>query len=431
MQNEAIFKFNHIYGPVFTTQARYIDIWGGRAAGRSHFGTDYFLYKLTQPEYFRGCFMRHVFSDIRDSLFQDFKDRLEDSAFDEKDFKINESSMTISYLPTGNTIISKGFRKSSGNRSAKLKSLAGITHVLIEEADENMEEDINKLDDSIRTDKIENIQVIFLHNSPSKNHWICKRFYNLEDSGIDGYYRAIPKEDKNLLVIFSTYLDNIKNLNKKTIEKYKAYKDPNSIFYNPEYYYVDVCGLIPEGAKGRIYPGFYHISYDFFKKLPYPSIYGLDFGFSGGKAALVEIKTHNNRNFWHELIYEEELTNPELAEKMRALGLNKSSIIYADTAEPKSIKELKNLGFYAIKEADKGPDSIIFGIKKIRSMENYMTENSKNLWFENEEYKWELDKNGESTGVPIKKYNHAKDAGRYAITTHRNFKKGDKLKMSV
>lgn len=72
------FHFNEIYEPVFSTDKRYIDIWGGRGRGGSHFGTDYFLFMITQPRYFRGYFVRQVYADIRDSLFRDFKDRIED-----------------------------------------------------------------------------------------------------------------------------------------------------------------------------------------------------------------------------------------------------------------------------------------------------------------------------------------------------------------
>lgn len=436
MVSNATFKFNYKYAPVFTTKARYIDISGGRAAGRSHFGTEYFLFLITQPQYFRGAFLRNVYGDIRDSLFADFKDRLEASDFDENDFEINETKMTILYKPTGNTIISKGFKKSAGNRSAKLKSLAGLTHVLIEEADENRENDVNKLDDSIRTNKIEDIQIIFLHNPASKNHWIYKRFYNLvewdpEAAGdfnpdAKGYYKAIPKDNPDVLCVFTDYKDNIKNLNAKTIKKYESYGDPNSPFYNPEYYYVDVCGLIPEGARGRIYKNWIPVSLAFFRSLPYESFYGLDFGYSDDPIALVEIKTHNNRNFYHEVIYEPGLTNPALANLMRVKGVSKKSIIYADSAEPKSIQELKDLGFN-VRPADKGPDSVLFGIKAIKSMENYYTECSANLINENQEYKWQLDADGNPTNEPIDKNNHLKDAIRYGRITHKQIKRKKKV----
>ncbi len=435
MNSNATFRFNKIYKPVFTTKARYIDIWGGRAAGRSHFGTDYFLFLITQPGYFRGCFLRNVYSDIRDSLFQDFKDRLEDSDFDDRDFEINETKMSILYKPTGNTIISKGFRKSSGNRSAKLKSLAGITHVLIEEADENGEQDVNKLDDSIRTNKIDDIQIIFLHNPPGKNHWLCKRFYNLMDlelydkygKKVDGYYQAVPKEDNpDVLVIFSTYKDNLKNLNEKTIKKYEAYGDPESNFYDEEHYYVDVCGLVPEGARGRIYRNWKPMTTAFYNSLPYDEYIGLDFGFSDDPTAIVKVKSHNNRNFFKEVLYEKHLTNPMIAKRLTAMGIGKRIKIFADSSEPKSIQELKDLGFNVI-PAEKGPDSVLFGIKQLSAMDNYYTEDSSNLVKENEEYKWETDADGNPTQNPVDKWNHLKDASRYAVTTNKGLNRKRKV----
>ncbi len=437
LQTEERFKFNRTFAPVFKTNARYIDIWGGRAAGRSHFGTEYFLFLLTRKTYFRGCFLRNVYGDIRDSLFQDFKDRVETSNFDENDFEINESKMSIRYKPTGNTIISKGFKKSAGNRSAKLKSLAGLTHVLIEEADENNENDVNKLDDSIRTDRIENIQIIFLHNPPSKNHWLIKRFYNLVECGYtdpetgkpEPYYRAIPRQDPDLLSIHTTYHDNIKNLNKKTVAKYESYGDPTSTSYNKDAYFIDVLGLVAEGARGRIYRNWKPISDAFFDSLPYPSYYGLDFGFSNDPAALIEIKSHNNRNFYREIIYETGLTNPPLSAMMARLGVSRKAKIYADPSAAKDIADLKSLGWNII-AADGGQGSILFGIKQVSSQENYATENSRNLWHENEEYKWHLDRDGEPTDEPEDKNNHAKDAIRYGTTSHKGKPNGNKLKVA-
>lgn len=129
-------------------------------------GTQYALHLLTLPDYFRGYFMREIFSDIRESLWRDFKDRIEENeSLEESDFDFNEGQMTVKYIPTGNMIISKGFKKSSGNRTAKLKSLAGATHVFIEEFDEISQSDFNQLDDSLRTVK-GNIQVVRIFNPP-------------------------------------------------------------------------------------------------------------------------------------------------------------------------------------------------------------------------------------------------------------------------
>lgn len=438
MPNNAVFKFNELYQPVFTTKARYILLWGGRARGGSHFGTDYFLFRMTQPEYFRGAIMRSVYGDIRGSLWQDWKDRLDHSDFDEDQFLINER-MSATFKENGNSFLAKGFKKSSSKQSAKLKSLAGITHILIEEAEEVDEEDFDKLDDSIRTNKIEDIQIILLFNPPGKNHWLMRRFFNLTeydpvangDNNPDakGYYVATPKNNPDVLAIHSSYLDNYKNLNDKTIKKYQEYGRPGSPFYNPEKFYVDVCGLVPEGMRGRIYRNWKPVTLDFFRSLPYDSYYGLDYGYSDDPVALVEIKSHNNRNFWHEIIYEPGLTNPALSQLMRVRGVDPKKPIWADSAEPKSNQELRDLG-WLVKDAEKGPDSVLFGIKHISAMENYYTEGSKNLIFENQEYKWQLDANKEPTDTPVDKNNHLKDAGRYGITGQRQLKRKRNVKVA-
>ena len=130
------FRFNEIYQPVFTTDKRIVDIVGGRGRGGSHFGTDYFLFLLTKPAYFRGYFIRKMFNDIKTSLFQDIKDRIDENPdLRREDFYINDNNYSLRYIPTGNMIISKGVTGNKG-RTAKMKSLAGATHVLIEEADE-------------------------------------------------------------------------------------------------------------------------------------------------------------------------------------------------------------------------------------------------------------------------------------------------------
>src|SRR5688572_22831009 len=95
-------QFNHKFAPVFTTKARYIHLMGGRSRGGSHFGTDYFLHLVTQPKYFRGYLMRQVFGDIRESLWRDFNDRIQNNdTVDEKLFSFQDVSMTAQYIPTG------------------------------------------------------------------------------------------------------------------------------------------------------------------------------------------------------------------------------------------------------------------------------------------------------------------------------------------
>jgi phage terminase large subunit len=409
--------FNKLYAPVFQTKARYIHLWGGRGRGGSHTATDYFLHKQTQPGYFRGYFMREVFGDIRDSLWRDYQDRITDNdSFNITDFNLQQNPMVSEHLKTGNTIISKGFKKSSGKQTAKLKSLAGATHILVEEMEEVEEMDFNQLDDSLRTIKGE-IQILGIFNPPHKNHWLIRRYYNLfpaEDfygSGFKGYYVALPKQDDSLLSIHSTYLDNLANINKTTVSNFERYKETNF-----EYYATMIRGLVSEGAKGVIYKNWKPCTLAEFRDLPYESFYGLDFGFSNDPAALIEIKAHNDTYWKHEVFYKRGLTNPGIVEEFEANGIPKSAEIYADSAEPKSIEEIKQAG-YNIIPAVKGPDSIRAGIKHLLSKVNYYTETSTNLILEKDNYAYALDANKEPTDKPIDKYNHLMDGDRYATYT--------------
>lgn len=393
-------EFSHLYQPLFTTKARYIHLWGGRGRGGSFTGTQYLLHLITQPEYFRGYLMREVAHDIRESLWRDFKDRIEEADLSES-FILNESQMSAVYIPTGNTLLSKGFKKSSSKQTAKLKSIAGATHVLIEEAEEIAEEDFMQLDDSLRTTKGQ-IQIIGIFNPPSKNHWIWKRWYNLIESGIEGFYKAIPKAGNTLLSIFSTYKDNLKNLHESFISNLQA--------YTGEYFYTMVEGLISEGVRGRIYKNWIPIV-----EMPglYTKFYGLDWGFNA-PVALIEIEAHNQNAWIEEKIYEPGLTNDRLSHRMEDLGIPKNANIYADSAEPKDIEDMRKLG-WNIYPAKKGPGSVVAGIRFIMKYNIHYTEKSTNLVFEYENYKWRQGAHKLPIDEPEDKNNHLLDALNYGM----------------
>lgn len=410
-------KLNKVFLPLLDTKARYIHLWGGRGRGGSHTATDYFLHLQMHMPYFRGYFMREVFGDVRESLWRDYQDRLEDNdAANEKLFNLQQNPMVAEYLPNGNTIISKGFKKSSSKQTAKLKSIAGATHILVEEMEEIEEMDFYQMDDSLRTMKGA-IQIVGIFNPPHKNHWIIRRWYNLfpaEDfygNEYKGFYVALPKQDDSLLSIHSTYLDNLRNINYTTRNNFERYKETNF-----EYYCTMIKGLVSEGAKGVIYKNWKPCSLAEFRALPYESFYGLDFGFSNDPAACVELKAHNDTIWFNEVFYKRGLTNPDIAAEFAANNIPMSAEIYADSAEPKSIKELQTAG-YNVLPAVKGPDSIEAGIKFLLSKQCFYTENSSNLIYEKDNYTYALDGNKEPTRRPIDKYNHLKDAERYAAYT--------------
>jgi hypothetical protein len=99
---------------------------------------------------------------------------------------------------------------------------------------------------------------------------------------------------------------------------------------------------------------------------------------------------------------------------MEALGISKGALIVADSAEPKSIEELRRLR-WTIDGVKKGADSIMFGINLLKGYSINVHSSSKNLIKELEQYKWKVDRNGDSLNVPIDGYNHAIDALRYLI----------------
>ena len=139
--------------------------------------------------------------------------------------------------------------------------------------------------------------------------------------------------------------------------------------------------------------------------------YGLDFGFSVSPAALIQVCSHGNDVYLREMIYETKLTNQQLGKKIQSLGL--SWPIVADSAEPKSIKELQNMEIKIIGAA-KGSDSIRAGIDDLLSKNIHITEDSKNMIFEAENYCWKPNKYGFYTEPePEKENDHGWDAVRY------------------
>jgi phage terminase large subunit len=397
---------------------------GGRGGGKSYEVSKWgVLEALTRNK--RLALLRDEQSTIAQSIMHEIKMRFTEinekannhfsSRWEMQDNGLKKSSTGMLH------VFSKGFRTSKTGQKAGLKSIADVDIAIVEEFEDIADEEkFNVFADSIRK---EDAVIVINSNVPSKNHWFVKRYFNLIESPYEGFYILQPKTIPGVVYIISSYEDN-PHLSENTISRYRAYGDPNSNLYNLEHYITDILGYVSEGAKGRIYRGWKAITNTEFLQAPYSSYYGLDFGYSEDPVALVEIKSHNNKNFWKEIIYEVGLTNPSLAKLMQVRGVPKNARIYADSAEPKSIKELHELGYKNVVPADKGPDSVLFGIKQVKAMENYVTEGSANLWHENEEYKWELDSNKEPTDKPEDKNNHLLDAGRYAITTHKHKNKG-------
>lgn len=145
-----------------------------------------------------------------------------------------------------------------------------------------------------------------------------------------------------------------------------------------------------------------------------PEVYGLDFGYSNHETALVAIWRYKDGYLVSEKIYEKGMGNHAIAERMKELGLNRNSIVYADSAEPKSIDEIYGYGIN-IRAATKGPDSVRAGISFLQQAKLYVTKDSSGLLKEFRNYKWKQDKEGRNLNEPVKMFDHAMDAMRYGI----------------
>lgn len=380
---------------------RYAFLMGGRGNGRSGTASRYTVSRLMGKEYTRGAIMRATREDIRASSWGEIIDRLNEKEID-KEFHITDNDM---FVEKGvNSIKAHGFRASSGSLTARLKSFAGYNYIWIEEAEEIGEREFMTLDDTLRTVK-GRIRIVLTLNTPPKNHWIIKRWFDLDPvEGVKGFYKPKLKTTcPDALYIPGTFMENLPNLDIATVERYKKYKDTK-----PQYFWHMIQGLCPEVVTGRIYEGWQEID-----SVPYEARllgYGLDFGFFPDPAAIVAIYYYNGGYIVDEVLYQTDLLNEHLA---LSLKLIPKAVIVADSAEPKSIEELQTFGLNIV-PCSKGQDSISFGIKHVQALKISYTKKSFNLKNEYESYAWKINKDGDAVGVEDPSCeNHLMSAIRY------------------
>ena len=142
--------------------------------------------------------------------------------------------------------------------------------------------------------------------------------------------------------------------------------------------------------------------------------YGMDFGYSNDPTTLIGLYKYNDAYIFDEVIYKTKLLNIDISELLKANDI--TEIIYADSAEPKSIAELKTYK-HKVMPCTKGKDSIVFGINLINQNKIYITSRSKNLIKELQSYTWMKDREGNTINKPIDDFNHCIDAARYAISS--------------
>lgn len=216
--------------------------------------------------------------------------------------------------------------------------------------------------------------------------------------------------------VHSTYLDNkcfingqwISNLTDRQIARIEKYRDADPYMWN-------VFGLGLRGHATDIIYTHWKLCDDL--PLKGEVFMGQDFGYNV-PSALVLVELYEGAVYVKELLYETRLTTSDLIEKYKEIGVSKTIEIFCDNAEPKTIEEINRAGYNAF-PADK---DVTEGIRKVKGMPLYITENSSNIVSEIKGYKWKTDINGKivkdkDKDEPVKLNDHAMDAIRYAVFT--------------
>lgn len=390
------------YKPLFIDRGkfRYIILMGGRGAGRSTASSQFLVSNLLGEEFFRAAIMRFIKGDIRNSIFKEVEDRIDEQGI-ENIVEKNTSSMSFKYGK--NEIQSIGFRKSSGDQSSKLKSLSNFNTVVIEEADEVPEDDFMQLDETLRTVKGQ-INIILVLNPPTAEHWIIKKFFTLQNHEDRGdYFYVKPKE--NVLYINTNYKNNVKNLSQETIDLYESYKETK-----PHRYYNQILGLIPTQVIGKIYN-----SWKVIGAVPENARLirrGLDFGYSQDPTVIIDIYEYNGGYIIDEIFYRKGASNKVIADFL--IAKDKNVLVIADSAEPKSIDEIIDYGVNII-GATKGQGSVLQGIQYIQGLNISITNSSAKTIKAYNNYTWDEKSARQQPDDSNHEWSNSLDALRYGF----------------
>lgn len=206
---------NEKFKRLFTTDKRYIILTGGRASSKS-FHVSTFVCLLTYEANQKTLYTRYTMSSAEISIIPEFKEKI-DLLEVNNAFQVNAKEVTNTL--TGNEILFRGIKTSSGTQTANLKSINGVTCFVVDEAEEFTDEDsFDKIDLSVRTKQAQN-RVIIILNPSNKDHWIWKRWFenNHRIEMIDGCPIEISTHP-DVEHIHTTYLDNIGNLNESAVQ---------------------------------------------------------------------------------------------------------------------------------------------------------------------------------------------------------------------
>lgn len=395
--NDSYLHYLENYGSRFNV------FYGGAGSGKSHFVFQKMILKYLKYGNRKCLVVRKVSNTLRDSCFALVKSILSDWQLYEQ-CKVNKTDLTIE-LPNGSHFIFKGM-----DDPEKIKSIANIDDIVVEECTEVDEFDFDQLSLRLRSRNPYN-QVHCMFNPVSKENWVYKRWFK----------EGAVYNQENTVILHTTYKNN-KFLPKEYIENLLDMERTN-----PAYFRIYALGEFATLDK-LIYTNWKVEIFDYRQVLKEvkgsKAIFSLDFGFTNDPTAFVcSVLDEVNKKIWIFDGFEEKgLLNDEIAARIIKMGYRKE-VITCDSAEPKSIEELKRNGLDRVRGATKGKDSIINGINLLQQYEIIILPSLTWIIEEFKNYTWKKGKDGEYINTPIDKYNHSLDSLRYGITTEIGTKK--------
>jgi phage terminase large subunit len=373
------------------SKSRYFVVTGGRGSGKS-FEVGRFITLLSFEQGHKILFTRQTMTSAHLSIIPEFKEKIELLKLEDL-FSISKSE--IKNKNSNSEIFFKGLKTSSGDQTANLKSLQGVTTWVLDEAEELVDEStFDKINLSIRSNEKQN-RIILILNPATKEHWIYRKFFEQE-----GIKEGFNGTKGNTTYIHTTYEDNIKNLGVSFLQEVEKIK-----IHNPDKYNHVILGGWLEKAEGVVFTNW---EFGTFNPNYLQTSFGMDFGFSIDPDALAEvaIDVKNKLLYVKEHIYQRGLKTHELSKML--LEKTKGGLIIADSAEPRLIDDLRfqKINIQAVKKG-----TIESGIVRMQDFKIIVEPNSTNIAKELNNYCY-LNKGSK---LYVDNWNHIIDAIRYNV----------------
>lgn len=386
------------YKAFWNYKGRYRVVKGSRGSKKSTTTALWIIYNMMKYPLANTLVVRRVFNTHKDSTWTQLKWAVNVLGVSHL-WNFSKSPLEATYIPTGQKILFRGLDDPMSITSITVEH-GYLCWAWFEEAFQIMnEDDFNKVDMSIRGELPQGYfkQITLTFNPWSEKHWLKKRFFDAED--------------EDILALTTTYKVNefLGDDDRAIFEKMKK--------NNPRRYKIE--GLGDWGiAEGLVYENWEELDFDYkeiSKRKIIVSTFGLDFGYTNDPTAFTALLVDdiNKEIYIFDEHYQKAMTNLMIAEMIKYKGYSKEVII-ADSAEPKSIDEIKRLGISRIKAAQKGKDSILNGIQYIQGYKIYIHPKCTNTIVEISNYVWDT-KEGVVINKPIDDYNHLMDGFRYAM----------------